>query len=171
MIQTYETHLFKVGDNVIYPSHGIGQITGEEAQVIAGIEMIMYVIIFARDKMIVRVPKARAIKTGLRHLSSRDQINTALQVLESRACRQKGMWNKKAKKYKEKIESGAVDLIAEVIRDLHREDTSNDRSCSEKAMYDRAMERLVSEYSAAMEIDSESAKNKILSVLSYKICG
>lgn len=171
MIQKCENRPFRVGDSVVYPSHGIGQITGEETQVIAGIEMIMYVILFSRDKMIVRVPKARAIKTGLRHLSSRDQIQTALQVLESRACKQKGMWNKKAKKYKEKIESGEVDLIAEVIRDLHRDDSSGDRSCSEKAMYDRAMDRFISEYSATMEIDSETAKNKILSVLSYKICG
>ncbi len=170
MIQTCETRLFEVGDNVIYPSHGIGQIIGEENQIIAGIEMIMYVVSFSRDKMTVRVPKARALKTGLRHLSSKDQIKTALQVLESRACKQKGMWTKKAKKYKEKIESGAVDLIAEVVRDLHRDESGNDRSCSEKAMYDRAMERLVSEYSATMETDNETAKNKILSVLSYKIC-
>lgn len=158
---------FQIGDNVVYPSHGIGEITAEETQVIAGIEVSLYVISFSKNKMILRVPKSKAIKSGLRHISSKSVIDEAIAVLKSKAKISRGMWNKRASEYDGKINSGQLRLIAEVLRDLHCNVEDSDRSYSEKVIYDIALERLVHEYSIGIGVTSEVARDKILSVLNY----
>ena len=161
------TSNFRVGDNVVYPSHGVGQITSEESQVVAGTEVNVYVISFAKDKMILRVPKSRATKIGLRHLSSNKELTKAVSVLKGRPEISKEMWSRKAQKFEAKIYSGSVISIAEVVRDLHRDVDSPDRSYSEKVIYDLALDRLINEYSVATGLDRDAARNKILSILNY----
>ncbi|CAL7963015.1 CarD family transcriptional regulator [Alphaproteobacteria bacterium] len=158
---------FSVGDNVVYPTHGVGQIIAEEIQVIAGTGISLYVILFSKDKMTLRVPKSKAVKTGLRHLSSESELQRAMRVLKSKAKFPKGMWSKRAQEYDSKINSGQVDLIAEVLRDLHRNVDDPDRSYSEKVIYDIALERFAHEYSIAMSLPKDETKTKILSVLNY----
>jgi CarD family transcriptional regulator len=160
---------FTIGDAVVYPSHGVGEITSEETQVIAGEEMSLYVIKFSKDKMILRVPKSRAIKAGLRHLSSNDSFSQVLEVLQSRPRIARGMWSKRAQEYEGKINSGDIISIAEVLRDLHKNVDDPERSYSERMIYESAMERLVEEYAATQSISKDTALEKILMMLdTYK---
>ncbi len=167
MIQLSDINSFKIGDSVVYPSHGVGQITAEEIQVVAGVEISLYVISFTKDKMILRVPKSRAVKTGLRHISSTSDLDSAISVLKGKAKISKGMWSKRAQEYESKINSGSIISIAEVLRDLHRNVEDPDRSYSEKVIYDLALDRLVNEYSMAVNLDKTNAYSKILAILNY----
>lgn len=157
--------IFSVGDCVVYPSHGVGQITAEETQVIAGVEMKLYVIAFAKDKLILRVPTSRAIKTGLRHLITKEDLNLVSATLKGKAKPAKGMWSKRAQEYENKINSGDIIAIAEVLRDLHRNIEDNERSYSERVIYDSALERLAHEYSVAASLSPEDSAAKIVDTL------
>ena len=158
---------FKVGDTVVYPSHGVGQITAEEIQIVAGCEMPLYVISFEKDKMTLRVPKSRAIKTGLRHLTSSNDFEEAISVLKQKAKVTKGMWSKRAQEYEQKINSGNVIRIAEVLRDLHRNVGEADRSYSERVIYEAALERLSNEYAASVGLEKDDAHAKLIELLDY----
>lgn len=139
---------FLIGDTVVYPSHGVGKIVGEEANVIAGVEMKLYVISFDKDKMTLRVPKSRAEKAGLRHLSTNEDFSKAVAALKGKAKVAKGMWSKRAQEYEGKINSGSVLAIAEVLRDLHRNVDDPSRSYSERVIYESALQRFINEYAA-----------------------
>lgn len=156
---------FKVGDSVVYPSHGVGHIAGEEAQVIAGIEVKLYVITFDKDRMILRVPKNRAEKAGLRHLSSTSDFDQALTILKGKARVAKGMWSKRAQEYELKINSGSITSIAEVLRDLHPNVEDPNRSYSERLIYESAMERLANEFANTNTLDLETAGKQIREIL------
>ncbi len=169
MLQMASKASFNVGEKVVYPSHGVGEITAEETQVIAGVEMKLYVITFDQDKMILRVPTSRAIKTGLRHLCSSDEFKTVMNNLKGRAKAVKGMWSKRAQEYENKINSGDVIAIAEVLKDLHKNIEDPDRSYSERLIYDAALDRLSQEYSAAARIEKDEACNLIIDALNQAI--
>jgi len=165
-----ENNAFKVGDTVIYPSHGVGQITAEESQIVSGIEMLFYVISFVKDKMTLRVPKSRAKKTGLRHLTSSSDFEQAISVLKQKAKITKGMWSKRAHEYEQKINSGNIISIAEVLRDLHRNVGESERSYSERLIYEAALERLSNEYAASIGLEKDDAHAKLIALLDcYKI--
>lgn len=157
--------LFQIGDTVVYPSHGVGQITAEEVQIIAGCEMTLYVISFMKDKMILRVPKNRAIKAGLRHLTSSADFEEAISVLKQKAKMTKGMWSKRAQEYEQKINSGSIKSIAEVLRDLHKNVGDADRSYSERVIYEAALERLSNEYAASVGLEKDEAYAKLVEML------
>jgi CarD family transcriptional regulator len=165
MLQMASKKAFTIGDSVVYPSHGVGQITAEETQVIAGVEMKLYVITFAKDKMILRVPTSRAVKTGLRHLSTSQELQEVMSTLKSKAKVAKGMWSKRAQEYENKINSGDVIHIAEVLRDLHRNIDDPERSYSERLIYESALDRLSQEYSAAANIAKDEACTVLLEAL------
>ena len=153
--------VFNVGDPVVYPSHGLGVITAEETQIVVGTEQKFYVVQFKKDKMTLKVPKNRAEKAGLRHLSSSEDLKKALITLQGKARVDKGMWSKRAQKYELKINSGNVVDIAEVLRDLHRNKNDPHRSYSERMIYDSAFQRFSNEYAAANSLSIEDA-NKII---------
>ncbi len=159
---------FKVGDCVIYPSHGLGQITAEEVQTVAGSEIRLYVISFEKDKMILRVPKSRAVKAGLRHLTSSGAFSQAMDVLKQRARNSRGMWSKRAQVYEMKINSGDVVKIAEVLRDLHKSTGDLERSYSERVIYESALERLSHEYSIAIGTNREEAAKQLIEILDFR---
>jgi CarD family transcriptional regulator len=156
---------FNIGDAVVYPSHGVGTITSEEVEVIAGIEMKLYVIKFSEDKMLLRVPKSRALKAGLRHLSSKELFGEVISTLKSRAQTARGMWSKRAQEYETKINSGDPLMIAEVLRDLYRNADDPERSYSERTIYEMALERLTHEYAAAHSCSNQEAESTILQIL------
>jgi CarD family transcriptional regulator len=162
-------YFFKVDDTVVYPSHGVGVITAEETQVVAGLEVKFLVITFAKDRMTLRVPVNRAQKAGLRHLSSPSDIQKALVTLKGKARIEKGMWSKRAQKYEEKIHSGDVISIAEVLRDLHRNIDDPARSYSERLIYEAAFDRFVNEYAVTNNISVEEAKGAVKAMLSHTI--
>jgi CarD family transcriptional regulator len=165
VVQKVREKEFSVGDTVVYPSHGVGRITGEEIQEIAGHQLKLYVISFDKDKMILRVPKNRAEKSGLRQLSTTDEFKKAITTLKGKAKVARGMWSKRAQEYEAKINSGNVVAISEVLRDLHRNVDDPNRSYSERMIYESALERFTHEYAAAESIGLELAAQKVSELL------
>ncbi len=163
---------FKVGDNIVYPTHGVGKITAEETEVIAGSSIELYVITFAENKMIVRVPKFRASTAGLRHLSSKSELQKALAILEKKSEVRAGvMWSKRAQDHEDKINSGNPVEIAKVLRDLHSSDNPEERSYSSRVLYETALNRLIDEYAVSSSITKEQAKQHILDALNNAVVG
>lgn len=155
---------FEVGSRVIYPAHGVGEITGEETQSVSGQEIKLLVISFAKERMVLRVPVHRA-KAALRHLSSKEQLKEAMAILASKAKTARGMWSRRAQEYELKINSGNIIAISEVVRDLHKNVDDPDRSYSERMIYEAALERLAAEISAVDGTDTAQATNKIINAL------
>jgi len=156
---------FAAGDYIVYPSHGVGRITGVETQVIAGMELEMYVVSFENERLILRVPVDKAQKAGMRKLSSREKIQSAMEALKVRTRpRRNVMWSRRAQEYEAKINSGDPVAIAEVVRELHRPDDA-EQSYSERQMYRAALERLARELAAIEKIDEAEASRRLESVL------
>jgi len=109
---------FKVGDYLVYPTHGVGEVTAIEQTEIVGTKVTLYVLNFEKEKMTLRVPVNRASGVGLRRLSSSEQIGKALTVLKGRPKTARGMWSRRATEYGQKINSGNIEAIAQVVRDL-----------------------------------------------------
>ena len=152
---------FKPGDSVVYPTHGVGKITAVQKQEIAGHKLELYVIIFDRDRMTLRVPIKKVDASGLRKLSSKKEMDEAIQTLKGRARIKRSMWSRRAAEYDTKINSGDPVSIAEVIRDLHRNVGQPDQSFSERQIYEEARERLASELAAIEKINVEIAIEKL----------
>ena len=159
---------FVVDQFVVYPSHGVGKITAIEEQEIAGISMELFVIDFAKDKMTLRVPTAKATSVGMRSLASPDLVSKAMATLRGRARVKRAMWSRRAQEYEQKINSGDLIAIAEVVRDLHRKDDQREQSYSERQLYEAALERLTREIAAVDREEEGSAQTKIEEVLTSR---
>ncbi len=160
---------FKVGNYVVYPTHGVGKILAEETQKIGEVALKVFVISFEKDKMTLRVPVHRATAAGLRNISSNDEIAKAFNTLKGRARTSRGMWSRRAQEYEAKINSGSLISVAEVVRDLHRNVDQSERSYSERMIYESALSRLVGELAAAEKLDMKAATEKLLKVLKQQI--
>jgi CarD family transcriptional regulator len=156
---------YATGDYIVYPSHGVGRITGIESQTIAGITLEMYVVSFENERLILRVPVDKAGKSGMRKLSSREKITSALEALKIRTRpRRNVMWSRRAQEYEAKINSGDPVSIAEVVRELHKAEDA-EQSYSERQMYRAALERLAREVAAIERIDEAEASRRLEQVL------
>lgn len=153
------------GDFVVYPTHGVGKVLGVENQEIAGHKLKLYVISFDSDRMTLRVPVAKASTSGLRKLSNKKIMETALTTLKGRARVKRTMWSRRAQEYEAKINSGDPVSIAEVVRDLHRNVGQPDQSFSERQIYESALDRLACEVAAVEKIDKEQATEKLEGLL------
>ncbi|SMF38428.1 transcriptional regulator, CarD family [Tistlia consotensis] len=156
---------FSTGDYVVYPTHGVGKITGIETQQIAEVTVELIVIKFEKDRMTLRVPVEKAHNSGLRRLSSRKMMDTALTTLKGRSRAKRTMWSRRAQEYEAKINSGDPVSIAEVVRDLHRGDDQPEQSYSERQMYQAALDRLARELAAVEKIDEAAAAEKLEKLL------
>lgn len=156
---------FSVGEYVVYPTHGVGKIMGNEVEKIGEYELKLFVIAFEKDKMTLRVPVGRAEAAGLRSISSNDQIGRALATLKGRAKIARGMWSRRAQEYEAKINSGNLVAIAEVVRDLHKNVDQSERSYSERMIYETAMHRLSGEVAASERVDVKDAHDRLLKML------
>ena len=158
---------FKIsaGDYVVYPTHGVGKVTGFENQEIAGDKLKLIVIDFHKDRMILRVPVDKAETSGLRRLSSKDEMKVALKTLKGKSRVRRTMWSRRAQEYEAKINSGDPVSIAEVVRDLHRNADQPDQSYSERQIYQAAFDRLLRELAAVEDIDEEAASEQLETVL------
>jgi CarD family transcriptional regulator len=156
---------FKKGDFVVYPTHGVGKVMGVESQEISGTSLQVIAILFDKDRMTLRVPVAKAKNSGLRKLSSRKIMDSALQTLKGRSRTKRAMWSRRAQEYEAKINSGDPVSIAEVVRDLHRNADQPDQSYSERQIYQAALDRLVRELAAVEAIDETAATKKLEQVL------
>ncbi len=148
---------FSVGNHVVYPAHGVGQVAGIETQAVAGMELEVYVITFDHEKMTLRVPTKKAKVAGLRPLAAGDVVGQALTTLKGRARIKRTMWSRRAQEYEAKINSGDLISIAEVVRDLHRADNQPEQSYSERQLYESALDRMAREVAAIEQIDRDAA--------------
>eukprot|EP01025_Chloroclados_australasicus_P005865 TRINITY_DN11880_c0_g1_i1.p2 TRINITY_DN11880_c0_g1~~TRINITY_DN11880_c0_g1_i1.p2 ORF type:complete len:134 (+),score=18.49 TRINITY_DN11880_c0_g1_i1:170-571(+) len=108
---------FRPNDYVVYPAHGVGQIVSIEKQDVAGFELELFVISFEKDKMTLRVPTNKATEVGMRSLSSPDVVSKAMTTLKGKAKVKRAMWSRRAQEYEQKINSGDLIAIAEVVRE------------------------------------------------------
>ncbi len=157
---------FVAGDYVVYPVHGVGRIERVETIAIAGFSVTTYVITFEKERMTLKVPVSKARAAGLRKLSSKDRIKSALETLTGKAQIRRVMWSRRAQEYEAKINSGDPVSIAEVVRDLHRASDQPEQSYSERQIYQAALERLAREFAAIEKIDAVKATAKLEGVLS-----
>ena len=158
-------HDFSVGDHVVYPAHGVGQVQGIETQEVAGLKLEVYVITFDHEKMTLRVPTAKAKTAGLRPLAETGVVSKALTTLKGRARVKRTMWSRRAQEYEAKINSGDLVSIAEVTRDLFRADDQPEQSYSERQIFEAASSRLARELAAMEKTDEPAALKKILAIL------
>ena len=156
---------FRPNDYVVYPAHGVGQIVSIEEQEIAGLTLELFVISFEKDKMTLRVPTNKAAEVGMRTLSSPDIVSKAMTTLKGKARVKKAMWSRRAQEYEQKINSGDLIAIAEVVRDLHRADDQREQSYSERQLYEAALERLTREVAAVNGRDESEAQKEVGEVL------
>ncbi|MDA0902452.1 MAG: CarD family transcriptional regulator [Proteobacteria bacterium] len=160
---------FKTGDFAIYPSHGIGKILKSEKIEIANHKTKILTMYFEKEKLTIKVPVSQIEKIGMRHLTTKAQMDEVFDILRSGVKKLKGMWSRRAQEYESKINSGDVILLAEVLRDLTRDIEDGDRSYSERIIYETATYRLASEYAAIYGVPFEEAKDKIITTAKNKI--
>ena len=158
-------HPFSPNDYVVYPAHGVGKITAIEDQEVAGFSLQLFVITFAKDKMTLKVPTDKAIEIGMRPLASEDEVAHAMKTLKGKAKVKRAMWSRRAQEYEQKINSGDLIAIAEVVRDLHRTDDQREQSYSERQLYEAALERLTREVAAVGGLEEADAQRQIDDVL------
>lgn len=156
---------FRPNEFVVYPAHGVGKIVSIEEQEIAGLTLELFVISFEKDKMTLRVPTSRARQVGMRSLSTPDVVSKAMTTLKGKARVKRAMWSRRAQEYEQKINSGDLVSIAEVVRDLHRADDQREQSYSERQLYEAALERLTREVAAVSGTDESHAAKKVDEVL------
>ncbi len=151
---------FKLNEFVVYPAHGVGQIVAIEEQEVAGFKLELFVISFVKDKMTLRVPTAKVAGVGMRKISDPEAAKRSLEILTGRARIKRTMWSRRAQEYESKINSGDINAIAEVVRDLYRSDAQPEQSYSERQLYEAALDRMVREIAAVQksnEIDALKA--------------
>lgn len=156
---------FRPNDFVVYPAHGVGKVVSIEEQEIAGTRLELFVISFEKDKMTLRVPTHKATEVGMRSLSSPDTVSRAMFTLRGKAKAKRAMWSRRAQEYEQKINSGDLISIAEVVRDLHRTDEQREQSYSERQLYEAALERLTREVAAVSGSDEIDAQRQVDAVL------
>ncbi len=145
---------FKTSEFVVYPAHGVGQITGLEEQEVAGFKLELFVINFEQDKLTLRVPIAKIESAGMRKLASDEIVAKALKTVRGRARVKRTMWSRRAQEYEAKINSGSLISISEVVRDLFRSENQPEQSYSERQLYEAALERMSREISAVNKISA-----------------
>lgn len=156
---------FKTSEFIVYPAHGVGQITAIEEQEVAGLKLELFVISFVKDKMTLRVPTAKIASVGMRKLAEAPAVKRALETLKGRARIKRTMWSRRAQEYEAKINSGDINAIAEVVRDLYRSETQPEQSYSERQLYEAALDRLSREISAVQRVTETEAVKEIEAAL------
>lgn len=152
---------FKTSEYIVYPAHGVGQIVAIEEQEIAGLKLDLFVIVFEKDKMTLRVPTAKAEQVGMRKLAEQDTVEKALEIVKGRARVKRTMWSRRAQEYEAKINSGDLVAISEVVRDLHRATSQPEQSYSERQLYEAALDRMAREISAVSRTTESEAIRRI----------
>lgn len=156
---------FDAGEYVVYPTHGVGKVSDITKQTIAGSELELLVVNFDKDKMTLRIPTSKIQHVGLRKISDEKTMNEAYATLKGKAKIRKIMWSRRAQEYENKINSGNPVAIAEVIRDLYRNENVAEQSYSERQIYEQALNRLASEVSVCNHCSLEEANKKLLDIL------
>ena len=150
---------------MVYPTHGVGKVVAVATEEISGFDLKLFVIKFAAEKMTLRVPVSKVAESGLRKISTREKMESAMTTLRGRARSKRTMWSRRAQEYEAKINSGDPVAIAEVVRDLHRNPDQPDQSYSERQMYEAALGRLSHELSLVEKIELDAAAQRVQNFL------
>jgi len=158
--QETEKKEYKVKDYVVYPKHGVGQITDFKKINIGGIDVETYVLKFEKDKANGMVPVNK--QSHLRPLATINQVNKCISILKSKSKIKRSMWSRRAQEYEAKISSGKIYELAEVVRDLNKgDDLMVDQSYSERQLFEKAYERILSEFQIVMGVSLEDTQKKL----------
>lgn len=156
---------FRVNEHIVYPAHGVGLIVEISAQEIAGMSLDLFVINFEKEKMVLRVPIDKAEQTGMRKLADPKIMDGAIKTLKGRARVKRTMWSRRAQEYEAKINSGDLIAIAEVVRDLFRNENQPEQSYSERQLYEAALERMAREVATVEKTTDDAAIVKLEAIL------
>ena len=158
--QETEKKEYKVKDYVVYPKHGVGQILSISSKTIGGIDVQCYDIKFEKDKAIGNLPINK--QNHLRPLSTINQVNKSISILKSKPKIKRSMWSRRAQEYEAKISSGKIYELAEVVRDLNKgDDIMVDQSYSERQLFEKAYERILSEFQIVLNTSTEDTQKKL----------
>ena len=158
--QETEKREYKIKDHVVYPKHGVGQITEFKKINIGGIDVETYVIKFEKDKANGMVPVNK--QSHLRPLATINQVNKCISILKSKPKIKRSMWSRRAQEYEAKISSGKIYELAEVVRDLNKgDDLMVDQSYSERQLFEKAYERILSEFQIVLNMSLEDTQKKL----------
>lgn len=162
-------YTFNPGDFVVYPAHGVGQITEIQKTAVAGQSLDLIAINFKKDKMTLRIPMASAQKSGLRRVATPAVMDSAVNVLQSKAkARRAQQWSKRSQEYATKINSGDPIAVAEVLRDLYKNPAISEQTYSERQIYEQAMGRFAAEYAVVNKVQEDDAPARVEGILSSK---
>jgi CarD family transcriptional regulator len=168
--QETEKREYKVKDYVVYPKHGVGQITEFKKINIGGIDVETYVLKFEKDKANGMVPVNKQVH--LRPLATINQVNKCITILKSKPKIKRSMWSRRAQEYESKISSGKIYELAEVVRDLNKgDDLMVDQSYSERQLFEKAYERILSEFQIVMGVSLEDTQKKLDKALKRNLEG
>ena len=168
--QETEKREYKIKDHVVYPKHGVGQITEFKKINIGGIDVETYVIKFEKDKANGMVPVNK--QSHLRPLATINQVNKCISILKSKPKIKRSMWSRRAQEYEAKISSGKIYELAEVVRDLNKgDDLMVDQSYSERQLFEKAYERILSEFQIVLNISLEDTQKKLDKALKRNLGG
>ena len=156
---------YSVGDFIVYPSHGVGEITDIQTFEIAEEKLEMYNVIFDKEKMTLKIPTIKAKEIGIRKVSSRNEMKKTLEILKGKAKIRRTMWSRRAQEYEAKINSGILTELTEVVRDLFRNSSQPEQSYSERQLYESARDRLAREVAVVEKTDDDKAVEKIEIIL------
>ena len=158
--QNTEKKEFKIKDYVVYPKHGVGQITEFKKMNIGGIDIEAYILKFEKDKANGMVPVNK--QSHLRPLATINQVNKCISILKSKPKIKRSMWSRRAQEYEAKISSGKIYELAEVVRDLNKgDDIMVDQSYSERQLFEKAYERILSEFQIVLDLSLEDTQKKL----------
>jgi len=158
--QTTEKRIFKIKDYVVYPKHGVGQITEFKKINIGGIDVETYVLRFEKDKANGMIPVNKQLH--LRPLATINQVNKCISILKGKPKIKRSMWSRRAQEYEAKISSGKIYDLAEVVRDLNKgDDLMIDQSYSERQLFEKAYDRLLTEFQIILGIGIEATQKKL----------
>jgi len=168
--QDTEKKEYKVKDYVVYPKHGVGQITEFKKINIGGIDVETYVLKFEKDKANGMVPVNK--QSHLRPLATINQVNKCISILKSKPKIKRSMWSRRAQEYEAKISSGKIYELAEVVRDLNKgDDLMVDQSYSERQLFEKAYERILSEFQIVIGVSLEDTQKKLDKALKRNLDG
>ena len=168
--QDTEKREYKIKDYVVYPKHGVGQITEFKKINIGGIDVETYVIKFEKDKANGMVPVNK--QSHLRPLATINQVNKCVSILKSKPKIKRSMWSRRAQEYEAKISSGKIYELAEVVRDLNKgDDLMVDQSYSERQLFEKAYERILSEFQIVLNLSLEDTQKKLDKALKRNLGG
>ena len=161
---------YKIKDHVVYPKHGVGQITEFKKINIGGIDVETYIIKFEKDKANGMVPVNKQLH--LRPLATINQVNKCISILKSKPKIKRSMWSRRAQEYEAKISSGKIYELAEVVRDLNKgDDLMVDQSYSERQLFEKAYERILSEFKIILNLSLEDTQKKLDKALKRNLEG